>query len=189
MHTFKIDPGHCVLQRIEEEVAKLFIVGHTTIETVVMSENIGRKLCDEMNLLFPINSIYSAYGPVGKLNLVYNFGASITIEMYAGPELVSTPYAKRTTAAPTWSSPPLNQQANLPSQTIDSTNGNGSGISSPIQDAHDELLRYQIEAIKELYNNDTRVVPIRGHSCNHQWANYQGLSESFEYCKVCDAKR
>ena len=26
-------------------------------------------------------------------------------------------------------------------------------------------------------------------TCTHNWKNYQGLSESYEYCTVCDEKR
>ena len=45
----------------------------------------------------------------------------------------------------------------------------------------------EIEALhKELYE---QYEPIKETDCNHQWVEYVGLVQVYEYCSKCDEKR
>jgi len=51
-----------------------------------------------------------------------------------------------------------------------------------------DALRYAVAGILDGYCK-TPVIGGLKATCNHQWKQYQGLTDSFEYCTVCDAKK
>ena len=49
----------------------------------------------------------------------------------------------------------------------------------------------RFEDLEDVYKPeyDCPVIEAAKSGCDHSWASYTGLSESFEFCKHCDEKR
>jgi len=86
------------------------------------------------------------------------------------------------------------QERNNPVADFISAWGNGRPKYSPDLpdgDSHTEDLHKSLdEALFRLYGGDT--IGFDGNNrrdCRHEWVEYNGLFDSFKYCKKCDKRR
>ncbi len=65
----------------------------------------------------------------------------------------------------------------------------GNNCSTIEEDSFEELsLQKAFEGYLQLPSDYTNTEKLAKNDCSHQWKSYTGLSETYKYCELCDAK-
>jgi hypothetical protein len=63
------------------------------------------------------------------------------------------------------------------------------GLNAYIDSDHEKHLKAHQAAVEALKASQAKLANPGIFICNHQWKRYNGFTESYDYCELCDAKR